>query len=77
MNDLKIISDNCLELDEDTYLFKIDRPRNILMLFFYHAGSRSAAHITTMKLTDNSIENIRELFRSDPYYRKMLERAAK
>ena len=74
-DEMKIISENCIEIEEGTFLFKADRPGNVMMLFGCRAGAACAVHITTLKLPGCSMEIIRSLFCDDPYYRDMLKKA--
>ena len=74
-DEMKIISENCIEIEEGTFLFKADRPGNVIMLFVFRDGAAYAVHITTLKLPDCSMKRIRSLFCDDPYYRDMLKKS--
>jgi len=76
-DEFRIISANCMELAEDLYLLKSDRPDGVVMVFLFQAGTRCAAHITTIKTKDNSMEGIRKMFTDELYYWQMLMQAVR
>jgi len=76
-DEFRIISENCMELAEDLYLLKSDRPDGVVMVFLYQADSRYAVHITTMKVKGNSMEDIWKLLTDEPYYWQMLMQAVR
>ena len=73
-DDFRVVSNNCMEISEDIYLFMVDRGNGLVLLFVSMAGSDTAVHVATEKIPDSSMEYVRSLFH-DPYYMERLSSA--